>query len=139
MEHRWGTRRTLDVGVKLYVQQGQPRFGRILNASSSGAYVATGEPLPIMTRVHIALGWDGARHGGRQGIAAYVVRADRRGIGIEWHKFAPPAVLALIDDLEMALRPQSRQASAGGKPPLPTHYSARMTAARQSAGFEARG
>lgn len=140
MEHRWGVRRTLDVDIKLFVQQGQPRFGRILNASSSGAYVATGVPLPIMTRVHVALGWDGAQGAGRHRIAAYVVRADRHGIGLEWQEFAPAAVLTLIGGLEAALGQQRRQAAAGGKrASLVTHYAARPAALGESAGLEARG
>lgn len=104
MEHRWGTRRTLDVGVKLYVQSSLPVFGRIRNASSSGAYIATSATLPVMTRMHIALGWDGSQRGGRHRIAAHVVRADKRGIGIEWQEFAPLSVLALIDALESPIR-----------------------------------
>lgn len=100
MEHRWGIRRTLDVGVKLYVGSKPPRLGRLLNASSSGAYVATSGPLPLMTRVHLALGWDGFQHADRHRIAAHVVRSDGRGIAIEWQEFAPLPVLALIDALE---------------------------------------
>src|SRR5690348_8959444 len=101
MEHRWGIRRTLDVGVKLYVQRSSPRFGRLLNASSSGAYVATGAALPIMTRVRVALGWGSSQGGAARLISAFVVRTDARGIGIEWQKFAPPPLRALIDTLEM--------------------------------------
>jgi hypothetical protein len=97
MEHRWGIRRSLNVGVKLYVRGSPPRFGRLLDASASGGYVATNPPLPIMTRVHVALGWDRFHRGGRLRIAAYIVRADAHGIGIEWREFAPIAVLALMD------------------------------------------
>lgn len=101
MEHRWGIRRKLDVGVILQVRPSLPIFGRLLNASSSGAYVATSATLPIMTRVHVSLGWDRFQHGASHHIAAYVVRKDARGIGIEWQRFAPPAVLALIDTVEL--------------------------------------
>lgn len=139
MEHRWGIRRTLDVGVKLFVQQSEPRFGRILNASSSGAYVATSVPFPTMTRVHVALGWDGAQGAGRHRIAAYVVRADRHGIALEWQQFAPRAVLALIDNLEAALGRERRQASARRKLPLVTHHASRSAAGKRSAGLEAHG
>lgn len=98
MEHRWGIRQPLEVDVKLYVGPGRPLTGRLLNASSSGGYVATSVTLPIMTRVHVTLGWDSAQSGDR--IAAYVVRSDSRGIGLEWQEFAPVPVLALIDALE---------------------------------------
>lgn len=101
MEHRWGTRRTLSVGVKLYTRQSAPQFGRLLNASASGAYVATSDTPPIMSRVRIALGWDGLQRGGRHRIAAYVVRIDKRGIGIEWRDFAPPPVVALMQTLDL--------------------------------------
>jgi hypothetical protein len=110
MEHRWGIRRTPDVGVTLYAESNLPRFGRMLNASSSGAYVATSATPPIMARVRITLGWGKSQHCGRRRIAAYVVRADRRGIGVEWQEFAPLPVLALIDALEV-LRSRS---SPGG-------------------------
>jgi hypothetical protein len=100
MEHRWGIRRKLDAGVKLYVRSRHPVSGRLLNASSSGGYVATGAPLPIMTRVHITLGCGNRLSHGRHRIAAYVVRSDARGIGLEWQEFAPVPVLALIDPLE---------------------------------------
>lgn len=97
MEHRWGIRRTLNVGVKLYVRGSPPRFGRLLDASASGGYVASSPPLPIMSRVQIALGWDGFHRDGHLRIAAYVVRTDAHGIGIEWREFAPLPVLALMD------------------------------------------
>lgn len=97
MEHRWGIRKTLEVGVKLYVGAKPPRLGRLIEASSSGAYIATRTPLPVMTRIHLALGWDGLQRTDRHRIAAYVVRSDAGGMGIEWQEFAPPAVVALID------------------------------------------
>jgi hypothetical protein len=118
MEHRWGLRRTLDVGVKLYVRPRLPGFGRLRNASSSGAYVATSIKLPIMTRVHVALGWDNFQRGGRHRIAAYVVRSDAAGIGIEWQEFGPPPVLALIDALEVLPSRQARR-TARLEPTLP--------------------
>lgn len=113
MEHRWGMRRTLDVGVKLYVRSRVPSFGRLLNASSSGAYVATRASLQVMTRVHIALGWDGHRHDARHRITAYVVRCDARGIGIEWQEFGPQPVLTLLGRVRTA--PQAWP--AGAHPP----------------------
>lgn len=100
MEHRWGIRRTLDLSVKLYMRAARPISGRLLNASSSGGYVATSVPLPVMTRVHVVLGRGSPLSCGRQRIAGYVIRSDTRGIGLEWQVFAPDPVLALIDPLE---------------------------------------
>lgn len=113
MEHRWGMRRTLSIGVKLYTRQSPPRFGRLLNASASGAYVAMSAAPPVMTRVQIALGWDALQRGGLHRIAAHVVRIDARGIGIEWREFAPPPVLALIQSMEVPRVRTMRRASVG--------------------------
>lgn len=103
MEHRCGIRRTLGVGVKLYAQPGLPITGRLLNASSSGGYVATSAKLPIMTRVHVALGWDGLQRNSRYRIAAHVIRLDADGVGLEWQEFAPAPLLALIDLAQTSL------------------------------------
>lgn len=110
MEHRWGLRRTLDVGVNLSAQSSSSISGRIVDASASGAYIATGARLPIMARVRVALSWDGTGRGHRHPIPAYVVRSDVRGIGIEWQEFAPPSVLALIESLEAIPAQASRRA-----------------------------
>lgn len=134
MEHRWGTRRALDVGVKLYVDGKLPAFGRILDASSSGAYIASGAVLPIMTRVHVALGWDGSKRGPRCPVTAYVVRADARGVGIEWQEFAPVPVRALIDALDVLPLPRKRRISACREPLLLTHQGAPSAFVRQPIG-----
>jgi len=101
MEHRWGTRQMLDIGVKLYAGSKRPIFGRMLNTSASGAYVATSTMLPIMTHVHVALGWRRGEHDRHHRIAAYVVRVDGRGVGIEWQEFASLPTPELIDDLDL--------------------------------------
>lgn len=114
MEHRWGIRRTLNIGVTLYVESKVPSLGRLLNASSSGAYLATSVTLPLMARVHVALGWDEPQRNGRRRIAAHVVRTSAGGIGLEWQEFAPSAVIALINSLEAPPARVRSQASRGG-------------------------
>lgn len=114
MEHRWGIRRTLNIGVTLYVESKFPSFGRLLNASSSGAYLATGVTLPLMTRLHVALGWDGSQRNGRRRIAAHVVRTSDGGMGLEWQEFAPSCVIALINSLEAPPARVRSQASRSG-------------------------
>jgi hypothetical protein len=113
MEHRWGNRQTLDVCVTLYVESKLPSIGRLLNASSSGAYVATNAILPNLTRVRVVIGRERSRPGARR-IPAYVVRADGRGIGIEWQEFAPAGVLALIAAMQEPPMRTRAQASLGG-------------------------
>lgn len=95
MEHRWGGRHLLDLSVRL---DGRPlllTFARLKNASSSGAYVETRIALPMLSRVWIELDWD--RRDDSKRIAAYVVRTDQGGVGLEWCDFAPHAILALIE------------------------------------------
>ena len=113
MEHRWGIRRALNVGVTLYVESRFPSFGRLLNASSSGAYLATSVTLPLMARVHIALGWNGSQRNGSRRMAAYVVRTSDGGVGLEWQEFAPSPVIALINSLEAPPARGRSQASRG--------------------------
>lgn len=81
--------------------------GRLLNASSSGGYVATGAKLPMMTRVHVMLAWGNLQSSSRDRIAAYVVRSDAGGVGLEWQEFAPPPLLALLDSVEVSMSPAS--------------------------------
>ena len=134
MEHRWGIRRTLDVGVRLHVRASLPGFGRLLDASASGAYLVTGMKLPIMTRVQIALGWDGLQGGGRHPITAYVVRADARGFGIEWAEFAPASVIALIDGPQVPSLRARRALVPRPGPSLASGRSARALAIKLPAG-----
>lgn len=122
MEHRWGVRQMLEVGVKLYVQPDRPLSGRLLNASSSGGYVTTSVTVPIMTRVDVTIGCDNSQRGGLHRIAGYVVRADARGVGIEWQDFAPPPVLALIAALQVRPSRESRRPRARVESPLLAQY-----------------
>jgi hypothetical protein len=95
MEHRWGVRHCLDLSVRL---DGRPQlltFARLKDASSSGAYVETRTAPPMLSQVWIELDWD--RRDDSKRIAAYVVRTDQDGVGLEWCDFAPRAILALIE------------------------------------------
>lgn len=95
MEHRWGVRHLLDVSVRL---DGRPQvltFARLKEASSSGAYIETRTAPPMLSRVWVELDWD--RRDDSNRIAAYVVRTDQGGVGLEWCDFAPRAILALIE------------------------------------------
>lgn len=97
MEHRWGLRHSLNLSVRL---DGRPQlltFARLKNASSSGAYIETRTAPPLLSRVWVELDWD--RRDESRRIAAYVVRTERNGVGLEWCDFAPRAILALIERL----------------------------------------
>lgn len=95
MEHRWGVRLLLDVSVRLDGRPQMLTFARLKNASSSGAYVQTRAALPMLSQVWLELDWD--RRDDSKRIAAYVVRTDPDGVGLEWCDFAPRAILTLIE------------------------------------------
>lgn len=102
MEHRCGKRYTLEVTASLDAKPSILTFGRLLNISASGVFVATSAALPVMTPVRVQLEW-GKFRDSRYCMAGYVVRTDPRGVGIEWREFASFPVLALINDLEDSL------------------------------------
>lgn len=113
MEHRWGTRQLLDVSVGL---EGLPSFARLRNVSSSGAYLETRASPALDSRVLLELRCGLGRDGGRCRVAAYVVRRDERGIGVEWCEFAPQPVLALITSaLQAADMFEARERRAGSR------------------------
>lgn len=112
MEHRCGTRHSLDIAVRLDSPPSLMTFGRLLNVSASGGYVAAPIVLPAMSPISVQLEW-GRFRDESQRIAGFVVRCDGRGIGIEWREFAPATVLALLEDLDAPQEPSKRCAAGG--------------------------
>jgi hypothetical protein len=96
MEHRWGKRSTLDLGVRLPLGSGAVDTGRIANASLSGAFLRTTRRLPAFTRVVVEFEGGSSRQSAPRCVPAYVVRTAPDGLGLEWYEFAPPAVAALL-------------------------------------------
>jgi PilZ domain len=96
MEHRWGKRSTLDIGVGLHLGSGAVDAGCIANASLSGAFVRTTRRLPAFTRVVVEFEGGSSRQSAPRCAPAYVVRTAPEGLGLEWYEFAPPAVAALL-------------------------------------------
>jgi hypothetical protein len=122
MEHRWGKRAVLDIGVRLCLGSGAVDTARVANASLSGAFVRTASRLPAFTRVVVELDGDSARQSAPQRIPAYVVRTASDGLGLEWHEFAPPAIAAL---LARTIAVRSRSAGARSAENEPGHWSLR--------------
>jgi hypothetical protein len=112
LEHRWGTRRPLDLAVRLDWRPHLLALGRLRNASASGAYVETCAAPPLMSRIHIELEWGHLRRDEPHRIPAYVVRADSAGIGLEWCAFAPIAILTMIESRPARARPDWRRSEA---------------------------
>ncbi len=84
MEHRWGRRQPIDLMVQFSAVPGKIGIGRLVNISSSGAFMETAMPLRPLSVVH--LGRASIPLGETRGnaIAASVVRQNAMGVGLEW-------------------------------------------------------
>jgi hypothetical protein len=95
MEHRCGRRVRMSLGARL----GSPSrslFGRVVDLSLSGAFVALPDPIPEQTRLVVEVAARGGFGSTPWRVPAHVVRRSESGVGIEWDEFAPWPVLALL-------------------------------------------
>jgi hypothetical protein len=81
MEHRWGRRQPTEVKVRV-ASTDKIGTGRILNISMTGAFMATRMPLRLLSVVYVAS--SSSRRVRTSGMAAFVVRRDADGVGLEW-------------------------------------------------------
>jgi len=84
MEHRWGRRQPTNLMVRFCAMSGITGVGRLLNISSTGAFLATTARLRPLSLVYLEPA--AATFWGIQSrrIAASVVRQDALGVGVEW-------------------------------------------------------
>jgi hypothetical protein len=84
MEHRWGRRQPTNLMVRFFAMSGMTGVGRLLNISSTGAFMATAARLRPLSLVYLepaaAPFWEIQS----RRIAASVVRQDANGVGLEW-------------------------------------------------------
>jgi hypothetical protein len=96
MDHRWGMRIAVDLGVQLLYLPRTIGIGRLVNISVSGALVRSGFAPPLCARIRVARGpgdlagvqWDA--------IEGHVVRHHREGFGLEWAELAPVGICTLL-------------------------------------------
>lgn len=84
MEHRWGRRQPANLAVQFFAGPGTIGIGRLVNISSTGAFMETTVPLRPLCIVNlgpIGLVVGESKSGS---IAASVVRQCARGVGLEW-------------------------------------------------------
>jgi hypothetical protein len=91
MEHRWGRRITARQSLGLQSARNLEALGILLNASLSGAYVATSTVVKRNQRITLLL-----RSQMWLNLSGFVVRTDESGFGLEWEVFASDAVRALL-------------------------------------------
>ena len=84
MEHRWGSRKSIDVPVRFIALPATIGTGRIINVSMTGAFLETRAELRPMAMLYIELIYLLRDAGQRARLAASVVREDELGVGIEW-------------------------------------------------------
>jgi hypothetical protein len=82
MEHRWGNRHAANLPVSFALQSGKQGVGRVLNISTTGAYLQTEVPLRLLTLIDLTITAGLVPSGTR--LAACVVRCDESGVGLEW-------------------------------------------------------
>jgi hypothetical protein len=96
MEHRWGRRQSTNLMVRFIAVSGATGVGRVLNISSTGAFLATAELLRPLSLVYLepeaAVFWEIQS----RRIAASVVRQDAIGVGLEWCEAAAETINVLI-------------------------------------------
>lgn len=100
MEHRWGHRSPVCIGVRLLGSPGAIGSGNLRDVSLSGGFVQTRLSLPVLTPVTVAIR-SVAKNDHVQEVPAHVIRRTTRGLGLEWEEFAPE----IIGDLLVARSP----------------------------------
>jgi hypothetical protein len=88
MDHRWGLRIAVDTPVLLIYPAHASGRGRMIEVSTSGAFVRTHFAPPDLVWIHVGGAFDE--------IEAYIVRRSQRGIAVEWAEFSPPTICALL-------------------------------------------
>jgi len=96
VEHRWGKRVPLDLAVTLHLSSGAVAYGRMVNASLSGALVRTNARVAPLSRVVMELDSDAWQHARPLLIPAYAIREAADWVALEWTEFSPPALAALL-------------------------------------------
>ena len=103
MEHRWGTRTSVDIPVRLRCRASNFMDARLVNISLSGALIRTEMVLAPFAPVDITLN--------ECTVPSFVVRMGSAGIGVEWSDRLPRI-------LEIALFAGSVTASLAPAPAL---------------------
>ena len=99
MEHRWGRRQSSDVRVR-FVSQAGSGTGCLSNVSVTGAFMKTKVHLRLLSVLNLSTASHSRKAQGK-GVAAFVVRRDSAGVGLEWCEARQTSIearLALLAD-----------------------------------------
>jgi hypothetical protein len=82
MEHRWGRRQSTDLRVR-FVSRTKIGTGCLSNVSVSGAFMKTKVHLRLLSVLNLSF-VSHSRKAKADSVAAFVVRQDSAGVGLEW-------------------------------------------------------
>jgi len=101
MEHRWGTRASVDIPVRLRCRASNFMDARLVNISLSGALIRTEMVLAPFAPVDVSLN--------DCTVPSFVVRVESDGIGVEWFHRLPriPELALLARPVTVNLAPAS--------------------------------
>jgi hypothetical protein len=102
MEHRWGERFSVDLGVRIAARPFAVRTGRLVNLSLSGGAVEIAFELRALSRVRLAIVMPHRFTHATPVISAFVARRYPGWVGLEWCEFAPRPVVELLRSPEFA-------------------------------------
>jgi hypothetical protein len=110
MEHRWGRRQSTDVRVR-FVSQAKIGTGCLSNVSVTGAFMKTQVHLRLLSVLNLSSASHSRKARGK-GVAAFVVRQDATGVGLEWCEAGQISIEARLALLAGYAAPTSRSAAA---------------------------
>ena len=114
MEHRWGRRQSTDVRVR-FVSHARIGTGCLSNVSVTGAFMKTKVHLRLLSVVNLSSASHSRKAKGK-GVAAFVVRQDSAGVGLEWCEAGHTSIEARLALLAGYATPTSRSAAARLRP-----------------------
>jgi hypothetical protein len=112
MEHRWGHRIPVDIGVRLSFASNVVAVGRLRQVSISGAFLRTAAELPLMTPIQLT-GLTTASLAACEPLDAYVARRIPSGFALEWADLAPVELEPFLAAAGVRLAPEIIQRPIG--------------------------
>jgi hypothetical protein len=110
MEHRWGKRQSTDVRVR-FVSHAKIGTGCLSNVSVTGAFMKTKVHLRLLSVLNLSIA-SHSRKGKGKGVAAFVVRQDPTGVGLEWCEGGQTSIEARLAVLAGCATPIACSAAA---------------------------
>ena len=92
MEHRWGRRQATDLKVR-FVSRTKIGTGCLSNVSVTGAFMKTKAQLRLLSVLQLSIAARSRKAKGK-GVAAFVVRQDSAGVGLEWCEAGETSIAA---------------------------------------------